>query len=140
MQLQARQADLKKLRAAKASAEAKAASAALAVAASRDERSGGGPRDEAEAGGDLEGPPDQRKRRSLQAAAKAAAVPSAPPAVPLPPPSPRRGPTHILFLPPHVDTRPGFFKCVWVGGTRSVPLEWEQRGDVWGDGKHLSPI
>ena len=102
---------MKKLRAAKTSAEAKAASAisAAALVASNNDRGGYPEGAEAEEG-DLEGP-DQRKRRSLQAAAKAAAVPSAPPAIPLPPPSPgRQGPTHILFLPPHVTTRPGFFK------------------------------
>ena len=117
---------MKKLRAAKTSAEAKAASAisAAALVASNNERGGFPEGAEAEEG-DLEGP-DQRKRRSLQAAAKAAAVPSAPLAVPPPPSSHgRQGPTHILFLPPHVTTRPGFFK--WVRETCRASGGWERQ-------------
>ena len=124
---------MKKLRAAKTSAEAKAASAisAAALVASNNERGGFPEGAEAEEG-DLEGP-DQRKRRSLQAAAKAAAVPSAPPAVSLPLPSPgRQGPTHILFLPPHITTRPRFFK--WVQETCCTPGGCERQvvGMGWG--------
>jgi hypothetical protein len=119
---------MKKLRLAKAAAEAKAVAATAAAAEAEREKG----RDEgiSATDADIESP-DQRSRRERQLQAKAAATPSAPP-IPLllPPPAaamgPRQGPTHILFLPPHVATRPAFFKWpTWLFA------KYSQRKTFW---------
>ena len=96
-QLQSRQAEVKKLKLAKAAANAKALTVAIS--------------DRTEEEADIESP-DQKLQKSMpfpQQSVKAPPLPTAPLLPTLPPEKPP-GPTHILFLPPHVVTRPGFFK------------------------------
>ena len=90
-QLQTRQAEVKKLKLSKAAAEAKALSVVI--------------NDRTEGEADIESPDQGRPHPSSQSV-KAPPVPTAPPL----PPQRSSGPTHILFLPPHVATRPVMLK------------------------------